>query len=93
LPIAVSQAQHKEPDLEKQRHVLEAFCTARGVANVAFIEDVGGGLNLRRPKFVTINVEARELPHLIVARKDRLVRFDLQWCERLSTKQGTEPDG
>jgi DNA invertase Pin-like site-specific DNA recombinase len=42
------------PDLEKQRRVLEDFCAARGVANVAFIEDAGAGLDLRRPKFVTI---------------------------------------
>jgi hypothetical protein len=40
--------------LKNQRRVLEDFCAARGVANVAFVEEVGGGLNLRRPKFVTI---------------------------------------
>jgi predicted site-specific integrase-resolvase len=93
-PIAycrVSSAAQR-PDLKKQRRVLEDFCAARGVANVEFIEEVGGGLNLRRPKFVTImdRVEAREVSHLIVAHKDRLVRFGFQWFERFCTEHGTE---
>ena len=93
-PIAycrVSSAAQR-PDLKKQRRVLEDFGAARGVANGAFIEEVGGGLNLGRPKFVTImdRVEAREVSHLIVAHKDRLVRFGFQWFERFCTEHGTE---
>jgi putative resolvase len=93
-PIAycrVSSAAQR-PDLKNQRRVLEDFCAARGVANVEFIEEVGGGLNFRRPKFVTImdRVEAREVSHLIVAHKDRLVRFGFQWFERFCTEHGTE---
>jgi hypothetical protein len=36
--------------------------SARGVANVDFVEEVGGGLNLKRPKFVTImdRIEVRQ---------------------------------
>jgi len=33
------------PDLKNQRRVLEEFITARGLANVEFIEEIGGGLN------------------------------------------------
>jgi hypothetical protein len=85
----------QRPDLKNQRRVLEDFCTACGVVNVAFIEEVGGGLNFRRPKFVTImdRVQAREVSHLIVAHKDRLVRFGFQWFERLCTEHGTETAG
>jgi predicted site-specific integrase-resolvase len=66
--------------LRKKRRVLEDFGAARGVANGAFIEEVGGGLNLGRPKFVTImdRVKTREVSHLMVAHQDRLVRFGLQ---------------
>ena len=46
----VSSAAQK-PDLKNQRRVLEDFCAARGIANVEFVEEVGGGLNLKRPKF------------------------------------------
>jgi predicted site-specific integrase-resolvase len=93
-PIAycrVSSAAQR-PDLKNQRRVLEDFCAARGVANVAFIEEVGGGLNLSRAKFVTImdRVQAREVSQLIVAHKHRLVRFGFQWFERLCTEHRTE---
>jgi putative resolvase len=46
IPVAycrVSSAAQK-PDLKNQRRVLEDFCVVRGVANVEFIEEVGGGL-------------------------------------------------
>jgi putative resolvase len=42
----VSSAAQK-PDLKDQRRVLEDFCAARGVAGVEFVEEVGGGLNLK----------------------------------------------
>jgi hypothetical protein len=45
--------------------------SARGVANVDFVEEVGGGLNLKRPKFVTIMDRI----------KNRLVRFEFPWFE------------
>jgi putative resolvase len=38
----------QRPDLTKQRAVLEQFTAARGLANVEFIEEVGGGLNFQR---------------------------------------------
>lgn len=82
----------QKPDLKNQRSVLEDFCVARGVANVQFIAEVGGGLNLKRPKFVALmdRIEAREVSHLIIAHKDRLVRFGFQWFERFCSEHGTE---
>jgi putative resolvase len=44
----------QKPDLKNQRRVLEDFCAARGVAGVQFVEEIGGGLNLKRPKFVAL---------------------------------------
>ena len=35
----------QKPDLKNQRRILEEFCVAKGLANVEFIEEVGGGLN------------------------------------------------
>jgi predicted site-specific integrase-resolvase len=81
----VSSAAHK-------RRVLEDFCAARWVANVEFVEEVGGGLNLKRPKFVALmdRVEARQVSHLIIAHKDRLVRFGFSWFGRFCAEHGTE---
>ncbi len=37
--------QSQRPDLKNQRLALEPFCTARGLANVEFVEEIGGGMN------------------------------------------------
>ena len=37
-------SQAQKPDLVNQRHVLEAFVVAKGLANVDFLEEIGGGL-------------------------------------------------
>lgn len=94
VPIAycrVSSAAQK-PDLKNQRKALAQFCAARGVANVDFIEEVGGGMNLKRPKFVALmdRIEAREVSHLIIAHKDRLVRFGFPWFDRFCAEHGTD---
>jgi putative resolvase len=87
----VSSAAQK-PDLKNQRRVLEDFCAARGVANVEFVEEIGGGLNLARKKFVALmdRIEAGQVSHLILAHKDRLVRFGFQWFERFCEEHGCE---
>jgi len=87
----VSSAAQK-PDLKNQRRVLEEFCAARGLANVAFVEEVGGGLNLKRPKFLALmdRIEAAQVSHLIIADKDRLVRFGFSWFERFCSEHGAE---
>jgi len=82
----------QRPDMKNQRRVLEEFCAARGVANVEFIEEIGGGMNLKRTKFVALmdRIEARQVSHLIIAHKDRLVRFGFPWFERFCVEHGTE---
>ncbi len=87
----VSSAAQK-PDLKNQRRVLEDFTAAHGLANVEFIEEVGGGLNLTRPKFAALidAVEAREVSHLVIAHKDRLVRFGFSWFQRFCAEHGCE---
>ena len=59
----------QKPDLKNQRRVLEEFCAARGLANVAFVEEVGGGLNLKRRKFLALmdRIEAAQVSHLTIA--------------------------
>jgi predicted site-specific integrase-resolvase len=78
VPIAYCQVSSaaQKADMKNRRRILEDFCAARGVANTEFIE-VGGGLNFKRPKFVATmdRVESRQVSHLIVAHKDRLIRF------------------
>ena len=43
----VSSAAQK-PDLKNQRQALEQFCVSRRIAQVEFLEEVGGGMNFKR---------------------------------------------
>lgn len=85
-------SQAQRPDLKNQRSVLETFCVARGLANVEFIEEVGGGLNFRRKLFLSIldRLVAGEVSHLIVAHRDRLVRFGFELLQHLCEQHDCE---
>lgn len=82
----------QRPDLKNQRLALEQFCTARGLANVEFVEEIGGGMNFRRKRFLAVMdaVDAGDVAMLILAHKDRLTRFGYEWFERFCQQHGCE---
>jgi predicted site-specific integrase-resolvase len=82
----------QKPDLKNQRRVLEEFCAARGLANVEWFEEVGGGLNFERKKFTTIMeaIERGEVKTLVIAHKDRLTRFGFPWFDGMCKRHGCE---
>jgi excisionase family DNA binding protein len=82
----------QQPDLKNQRRVLEEFAAARGLADVEWIEEVGGGLNFNRKRFLEIMdaVGRREVGTIVLAHKDRLVRFGYQWFEHHCKTHGCE---
>ena len=41
----------QRPGLKNQRFALEQFYTAGGLANVEFVEELGGGMNSCRKRF------------------------------------------
>jgi predicted site-specific integrase-resolvase len=62
-------------------------------SDIDFVEGVGGGLNLKRPKFAAImdRIEVRQVSsHLVIAHKDRLARFGFPWFERFCAEHGTD---
>lgn len=87
----VSSAAQK-PDLANQRKVLEEFVVAKGLANVEFIEEVGGGLNFKRKRFLALmdEIGRREIKTLILAHRDRLTRFGFEWFEHFAKTNGCE---
>jgi predicted site-specific integrase-resolvase len=87
----VSSAAQKS-DLLNQRKVLEAFVVARGLANVEFIEEVGGGLNFKRKRFLALMnaIGQREVKALVLAHRDRLTRFGFEWFEHYAKANGCE---
>jgi len=79
-------------DLESQRQAVEQFCIASGRSVDLRLEDGGSGLNYERKRFVDImeRVEAGEIKEIIVAPKDRLVRFGFEWFEAFCKRHGAE---
>jgi predicted site-specific integrase-resolvase len=43
-------SQAQRPDLNNHRRIVEDFCLAKGIANVEFLEEIGGGLNFQPPR-------------------------------------------
>ena len=82
----------QRPDLANQRAVLEQFTVARGLANVEFIEEVGGGLNFKRKHFLGLMdaIGRGEVAVLVLAHSDRLTRFGFEWFAHYAASHGCE---
>lgn len=78
-------SQAQRPDLKNQRSTLEDFCAASGLANVEFVEEIGGGLNFKRPKFLDIvdRIITGQVSKIVIAHQDRLTRFGFDLLKHL----------
>jgi putative resolvase len=78
-------------DLQSQQNALEKYCTTNGYMVSEWLVEVGSGLNYKRKKFNQLleAVEQGEVAKIIVAHKDRLVRFGFEWFESFCKKHGT----
>lgn len=85
-------SQARKPDLKKQREVLEQFCAAKGLSGVEFIEEIGGGLNFKRKRFLSLmdEIGMRQIRTLVIAHKDRLTRFGFEFFEHYAKRNGCE---
>jgi putative resolvase len=82
----------QKDDLESQREALEQFCIAAGKPVDQWLKDIGSGLNYQRKNFTALMdmVERGEVSEIVIAHKDRLVRFGYEWFERFCDNHGTE---
>jgi predicted site-specific integrase-resolvase len=85
-------SQAQRTDLSNQKAALEQFCIARGIAVDEWIAEIGGGLNFKRPKFSDMvdRIVRSELSTLVIAHKDRLVRFGVEWLAHLCETHGCQ---
>lgn len=76
----VSSANQKN-DLQNQIKALETFCLTKGLTVDNWYSDVGSALNYNRVNFNKIlnQIEKGLIKTLIIAHKDRLVRFGFEW--------------
>jgi len=77
-------------DLASQKGAVEQFCIATGKAVAEKIEDVGSGLNYKREGFIRLMemVERGEVSEIVIAHKDRLVRFGFEWFQKFCSDHG-----
>ncbi|MCX7100808.1 MAG: IS607 family transposase [Methylobacter sp.] len=74
---------NQKKDLNNQIKALELFCAAQGKAVDDWLSDIGSGLNYRRKAFIQLmkDVDNGDISEIILAHKDRLVRFGFEWFE------------
>jgi predicted site-specific integrase-resolvase len=82
----------QKKDLIQQKEYIKTFCLNSGLFIDDWLEDIGSGLNYKRKNFIELmnKVEKEEIETIIIAHKDRLVRFGFEWfdkfCENHSCK-------
>jgi putative resolvase len=78
----------QKPDLQNQRAALHAYCDTHAIVVDEWMQDIGSGLNYKRKHFNRLMemVELGTVKRLIIAHRDRLVRFGYGYfeafCER-----------
>jgi putative resolvase len=80
------------PDLKSQVESMRTYCLGAGIAVNQWLEEIGGGMNFKRKLFLEIidRIERGEIAKLIIAHKDRLVRFGFDFFEIFAQKHGCE---
>lgn len=80
----------QKKDLISQIEAVEAFCLAAGKPIGEVMQDIGSGLNYKRKQFVHLMemVEQGGVSEIIIAHKDRLVRFGYEWFEKFCNDHG-----
>lgn len=79
-------------DLKRQIEFIRTFVNARGDILDEIIEDVGSGLDYKRPQWNGLlqAVMRGEIDKIYITYKDRFVRFGFEWFEYLCQQHGTE---
>lgn len=77
-------------DLRSQVKAMQTFCLGLGVPVDEWVEETSGGMNFKRKKFLALmqRIESGEIKQLIIAHKDRLVRFGFDYFETMAERHG-----
>ena len=85
-------SKNQQDDLKNQVEFLQQFANARGWIVDEVISDIGSGLNYNRVKWNKLLEHAvqNKLRRVILAHKDRFVRFGYEWFQKLLETHGVE---
>ncbi len=83
---------NQKENLENQIQFLREFANAQAIIVDAVVQDIGSGLNYNRKKWNKLldEVMRDEIDTIIIAHKDRFVRFGYEWFERFLLKFNTK---
>jgi putative resolvase len=82
----------QKPDLANQIRALEVYCHQHAFAVDEWLSDIGSGLNYKRKQFNRLMelIELGQVRRLIIAHRDRLVRFGYDYFEACCERHHTE---
>ena len=87
----VSSAGQKD-DLASQVRAMEAYCLGAGIAVDEWIQEIGSGMSFKRKRFLSLvdRIQRGEVRLLLVAHKDRLMRFGFDLFAHIAAENGCE---
>jgi predicted site-specific integrase-resolvase len=82
----------QKPDLANQVAALKAYCQSHQIQVDEWMQDIGSGLNYKRKQFNHLMelVELGQVRRIIIAHRDRLVRFGYDYFEAFCERHHTE---
>ena len=82
----------QKPDLANQVNALETYCKQHSLTVDEWMSDIGSGLNYKRKQFNRLMelIELGQVRRLIIAHRDRLVRFGYDYFEAFCERHHTE---
>jgi predicted site-specific integrase-resolvase len=82
----------QKPDLTNQIATLKAYCEERRIKVDEWMQDIGSGLNYKRKHFGQLmeQVELGQVRRIIIAHRDRLVRFGYDYFEAFCERHNTQ---
>lgn len=87
----VSSAGQKD-DLASQVAAMQTYCLGGAIAVDQWITEIGGGMNFKRKHFLTLvdRIQRGEIQKLLIAHKDRLMRFGFDLFSHIANENGCE---
>lgn len=82
----------QKPDLANQIKALETYCQQHSIMVDEWLSDLGSGLNYKRKQFNRLMqlIELGQVRRLLIAHRDRLVRFGYDYFEAFCQRHQTE---
>lgn len=82
----------QKPDLLNQIKALETYCQQQNITVDEWMQDIGSGLNYKRKQFNRLMelVELGQVRKIIIAHRDRLVRFGYGYFEAFCERHNTQ---